>query len=99
MITHSITVYHKPIQEPGNFSHRERIFERTLAKLDQSVFYEGGTYITSRSKEKGTLIYICQKIQEVEWDGLKVKLLELWFPDSQTTHLFHPSDLKEIKHA
>lgn len=94
MITHSIHAHHSVHIPTKIEEHRTRIFERTLNKLNTAVFYEGGNFKIKGTSKTGVLIYICQKINEVEWDGLKVKLLELWFPDTQTTDLFHPSDLK-----
>lgn len=96
MITHSIVLYKEPRAPVGKEMHKECIFERTLTRLNENVFYEGGHYKVKGSKEEGVLIFICSKLDEVEWDGLKVKFLELWFPDTQKTELYHPSDLKAV---
>lgn len=97
MIVHSITI-HSPKWVPKNERRRNAIFERSLRKLDPNTYFLGQNFKVKGTPVGGTLIYICKNIDEAEWDGMKLKFLELWISDTQLVELYHPSDL-EVLHA
>jgi len=97
MIVHSIfqTVVKKNKYVAGSDAHKEFIFRKTLEKMDQEKYILGHSYTVKGKKERGNLVYICERLDEVEWEGLKIKILEVWFPGEGTTTMYHPSDLKD----
>lgn len=96
MIVYSIS--HPEIKknklDAGSNEHKEFIFNKTIKKTNQENYILGHSYQVNGRKQKGTLVYICENAKEAEWEGLKVKLMELWFSDDETTIMYHPSDLK-----
>jgi len=99
MITHQIVKYSDPVKKrrikAGGKEHLEYIYNKTFDKvLNDNFFQEGKTYSVADRAEKGHLIDIVIDYDKVEWTGMKVRFLELWFPSTNEFALYHPSDLK-----
>lgn len=101
MLTYEIVRYEQPAKgdKPrfvsGSIEHRRYIFQRNLSTVNRDKrFKRGRAFYVRERKEKGTLLDILTDFDSVEWDGLKVKFLELWFPSVGTTFLYHQSDLE-----
>ncbi len=100
MITHEIVRWKcaKPRIKGGSHEHRLEIFNRTLDNvLKHGAFTIGEEYYVQGIPEKGVLIGIQEDIKFAGWDGLKVKIMELWFSETNVLDVFHPSDLKRAK--
>lgn len=98
MITHEIVRWKaKPRLKGGSHEHRTEIFNRTLENILRfDSFIIGGEYHVRGVKEKGVLIGIQENIMFAEWDGLKVKIMEMWFSETNVLDIFHPSDLTKV---
>ena len=99
MITHEIVRWKaKPRLKGGSHEHRLEIFNRTLDNvLKHGAFTMGEEYYVQGIPERGVLIGIQEDIKFAGWDGLKVKIMELWFSETNVLDVFHPSDLKRAK--
>ena len=84
----------KPKFVSGSTDHRQFILDRALTELAEESL---GDVVFVKGKGAGTIIYIASDLSLVEWDGLKVKYIEVWFPETEETALFHHSDLKRKK--
>ena len=104
MITQEITHWEttskakgKQKYEIGSLTHREYILFNNLEKAGASGKYNlGDTYTAKGRKGTGQLVAIMEDLREVEWEGLKVKFLEVWFSHEDFIGLYHPSDLKGV---
>lgn len=101
MLTHEIVRYSVPPVKKQKFragsdEHRMFIFSRTLEETRGNKRYRPGRAFKVRGKdEHGILMDIIDDIRFAEWEGLKVKFIELYFCKEQDTALYHPSDLKD----
>jgi hypothetical protein len=100
LLTHEIVRYTKerkgdnPRFVNGSIEHRQYIFQRNLSTVNRDKrFRRGRSFFINERNEKGVIIDIINDFDTVEWDGLKVKFIELWFPTAGTTFLYHQSDL------
>jgi hypothetical protein len=88
----------KPKFVNGSEDHRRFIFSRTVnLTLENSAFDPGETYYAPGMKEKGSVIGIETEFERVEWEGLKVKFIEVYFSRANVSHLYHPSELSRKK--
>jgi hypothetical protein len=108
MITKSITIYtppsididavptSKPKYIIGSVGHREFLITKSIEYAIAQNYDYGDEFTAHGHKGVGCLINIEDEIDTVEWDGLKVKFMELWFSEENDFALFHPSDLKKV---
>ncbi len=81
----------------GSTEHREYLLERALAHIYSDVKFEFGSECKVKGKEgPGIIINYCTKLDECEWEGLKIKNIELYFHHDNSFGLYHPSDIKAI---
>jgi len=82
----------------GTSEHRQWIFYNNLVKAEETGRYILGNKFTAKGRKgTGQIINIVSNFDEVEWEGLKVKFLELWFSHEDFLGFYHPSDLKEVQ--
>lgn len=95
MIVHEIARYaHKAKFKAGSYEHRDQILKRNLIAVQTISALDPGEYVHVKGKGRGMIIYHEDDLRKVEWDGLKVKFIEVWFEKSNETEFFHPSDIK-----
>jgi len=81
----------KPKYKPGSPEHREFILARSVKAIKGDAKYAlNSLWYVPKYKEMGTLINIIETIEDVEWEGLKVLFLELYFPSDNLFILLHP---------
>jgi hypothetical protein len=104
LLTYEIVRYTKNIPSKkqkfvsGSEEHRQFILQRNVEAARGNKLYQlGKSYYAPGTREKGTIISILTQLEYVEWEGLKVKFLELYFPEAMETRLYHPSDLRKHK--
>jgi hypothetical protein len=72
------------------------ILQRHLKSVwNDGRYRNGAEWYVPKIKEKGMIIGMVEQVDEAEWDGLKAKFIELYFPSLQTSYLYHPSDLRK----
>lgn len=98
MITYSIGKREeKPVVVVGSDGHKHVIFARTVELVKHNPKFVIGDYYKLKGMKDanvGMLIHIIDDFHAVEWDGLKVKCLEIWVDDLQEILLVHPSELE-----
>ena len=105
MLTHEIVRYKppnyhvvkegKPKLVVGSNEHRAYILARNLAEVFNTDKYDPGSTVRAKGKRgTGIVINIEEDMKCVEWDGLKVKFIEVWFETDNSFELFHPSELR-----
>ena len=81
----------------GSDEHRQYIFDRNLETVNNDKTYEQGKIFRARGyKGIGVLIDVAQDVSLAEWEGLKVKFIEVWFDEEENSFMFHQSDLKAV---
>lgn len=96
LLTYNIIKWKVPKPRAGSREHRHIIFERTIAAVgNNEELYPGAEYFVD--EERCVILAFASTIEECEWDGLKVKCIEVWLYESQFCAMVHPSDLKEVK--
>ncbi len=103
MLTLEINKYQPPKQPEknryvvGSDEHKEYIFQRNALALAQNdSFYIGCKVRSKWHSGIGQVMGVCGSVKECEWDGLKVRLVEVFFPKEKEEHmfaLFHPSEI------
>lgn len=103
MLTHTIERWEsgkqtKPKFISGSVDHRQYILDRNYSNIKgNKSFCLGAEWYAKGHKKKGTIIDIIKDLESVEWEGLKVKFIEMWFDGENNSSLFHPSDLRHRK--
>jgi len=106
MIVHSIERWELPKQKKqakpkfvvGSEEHRQYILDRNYNFVSGNPDYQrGSTWYAKGHSKRGTIIDLLFDLNCVEWEGLKVKFIEMWFDGENISHLFHPSDLRSKK--
>lgn len=106
MLVHTIDKYPSPVTKKqdkpkfvhGSIQHKQYILERNYNSVNGvRSFLPGACWYAKGHKEKGIIIDLEKDVQLVEWEGLKVKFIELWFSGENKSFLFHPSDLRRKK--
>jgi len=106
MLTQEITRY-KPAPLPaaskvryvvGSRQHKQYILEKTYEEVINNDIYDPGSIIYMKGQPgRGMVMQVHKDLQDVEWDGLKVKFIELWFESNNSCVLAHPSELRRKK--
>jgi hypothetical protein len=85
----------KPKVVAGSELHMRGIHAGLCRNVTSDPKFECGNEFRAKGKKgKGVLIGYQERFEEAEWDGMKCKLIELWFAEDNDFGLFHPSDLK-----
>lgn len=100
MITHSINVYTtrgnaRKIDTPtrdgiGSEYHKRFILNKAL----KHNHFEEGDWVFYKRK-KGQITHIYDTFEDVEWDSLKARFIEVWVNNELI--VCHPSDLRRAK--
>lgn len=108
MITHSITPFvtravvpvsqiprkDKPTFKNGSPEHREYIHQGTV-RYAKETWSEGDAVMTRHrnSMARGCIINIHDEFEVAQWEGLKCKVVEVFWYNNQQMTLHHPSEL------
>jgi hypothetical protein len=88
----------KPKFVSGSLEHKQFILNRALQAAFNTGKYEpGDEYYATGSDELGMIIGIEPELENIEWEGLKAKFIELYFSNLNESYLYHPSDLRKSK--
>ena len=105
VITHQINVhqpperkkYAKPKLVIGSDEHKAFIYGKTLGlTLEDKRYQPGEEWAVKGHTGEGVVLDFADFFTS-EWEGLKVKFIEMWMYGENQSILCHPSDLKEIK--
>ncbi len=107
MLVQTIIKYHpphetaaKPKFRAGSDEHLSHIFLNHLnAALNNSELQLGKSVNIKgrkRSQSRAVIIHIEENIELVEWTGFKCRFIEVWFPHTEETMLYHPSELETM---
>lgn len=88
----------KPKLVVGSDEHKKFLITKSIENAIAAGFDFGDEFKAKGMGEKvGILINIEDKIETIEWDGLKVCNLELFFNHDNSFRMFHTSDIRKVK--
>ena len=94
--TPTVHISNKPKVLPGSAMHRQAIYSGTITKIkSEPSKWDFGCEVRAKGKGKGTIINYAE-YDFCEWEGMKVKPIEVWMHDKDDFIMFHPSDLTPV---